>query len=76
MWDLPGPGIEPMSPALAYGFFITEPPGSPESLYLLILPHYFSAPPTLSPLASACLFFESMTLFCYLHSFFLDTTYK
>ena len=21
MWDLPGPGIEPMSPALAGGFF-------------------------------------------------------
>ena len=27
MWDLPGPGIEPMSPALAGGFFTTEPPG-------------------------------------------------
>ena len=26
MWDLPGPGIEPMSPALADGFFTTEPP--------------------------------------------------
>ena len=25
--DLPGPGIEPMAPALAGGFFITEPPG-------------------------------------------------
>ena len=27
MWDLPGPGIEPMSPALAGGFFTTEIPG-------------------------------------------------
>ena len=27
MWDLPGPGIEPMSPALAGGFFTTAPPG-------------------------------------------------
>ena len=27
MWDLPGPGIEPMSPALEGGFFTTEPPG-------------------------------------------------
>ena len=27
MWDLPGPGIKPMSPALAGGFFTTEPPG-------------------------------------------------
>ena len=29
MWDLPGPGIEPVSPALAGGFFTTETPGSP-----------------------------------------------
>ena len=28
--DLPDPGIEPMSPALAGGFFATEPPGKPE----------------------------------------------
>ena len=26
-WDLPGPGTEPMSSALAGGFFTTEPPG-------------------------------------------------
>ena len=26
-WDLPGPGLEPMSPALASGFLITAPPG-------------------------------------------------
>ena len=30
--DLPNPGIEPMSPALAGKFFTTEPPGNP---YLL-----------------------------------------
>ena len=29
MWDLPGPGIEPMSPALAGRFLTTVPPGSP-----------------------------------------------
>ena len=28
--DLPDPGIEAASPALASGFFITEPPGKPE----------------------------------------------
>ena len=28
-WDLPGSGIEPMSPAVAGRFFITEPPGKP-----------------------------------------------
>ena len=27
VWDLPGPGLEPMSPALAGGFLTTEPPG-------------------------------------------------
>ena len=27
--DLPHPGIEPMSPALAGGFFTTESPGNP-----------------------------------------------
>ena len=27
MWDFPGLGIEPVSPALAGGFFTTEPPG-------------------------------------------------
>ena len=27
--DLPGSGTEPMSPALADGFFTTEPPGKP-----------------------------------------------
>ena len=26
MWDLPGPGIEPVHPALAGGFCTTEPP--------------------------------------------------
>ena len=29
MWDLPGSGIEPVSPALAGGFFTTKPPGKP-----------------------------------------------
>ena len=27
MWDLPGPGVEPVSPALASGFLTTVPPG-------------------------------------------------
>ena len=29
MWDLPEPGIEPVSPTLAGGFYITEPPEKP-----------------------------------------------
>ena len=29
MWDLPRPGLEPLSPALAGGFSTTVPPGKP-----------------------------------------------
>ena len=29
MWDLPRPGMEPMTPALVGGVFTTEPPGKP-----------------------------------------------
>ena len=29
MWDLPGPGLKPVSPALASGFLTTVPPGKP-----------------------------------------------
>ena len=29
MWDLPGPGLEPLFPALAGGFLTTVPPGKP-----------------------------------------------
>ena len=35
MWDLPRPGLEPVSPALAGGFLTTPPPGKPKW-------HYFS----------------------------------
>ena len=34
MWHLPGPGLEPMSPASAGGFSTTAPPGkSPRSIF-------------------------------------------
>ena len=29
MWDLPEPGLEPVSPALAGGLLTTAPPGKP-----------------------------------------------
>ena len=35
--DLPSPGIEPTSPALAGGFFTTEPPGKPYEAFPAIL---------------------------------------
>ena len=33
MWDLPGPGIKPVSPALAGGFLTTVPPGKSLSVF-------------------------------------------
>ena len=45
MWDLPRPGLEPASPALAGRFLTTAPPGKPRSLLLInsvmILPQVF-----------------------------------
>ena len=32
-WDLPDPGMEPMSPLLAGIFFTTEPPGKSKNSY-------------------------------------------
>ena len=37
MWDLPGPGMEPVSPALGGGFFTTEPPGKPRKGLVLYI---------------------------------------
>ena len=34
MWDLPRPGLEPVSPALAGGFSTTAPPGKPDIVIL------------------------------------------
>ena len=33
MWDLPRPGLEPMSPAVAGRFSTTAPPGKPHSFF-------------------------------------------
>ena len=35
MWDFPGPGIEPVSPASAGEFFTTEQPGTPNCKILV-----------------------------------------
>ena len=34
MWDLPGPGIEPVSPALAGRFLTTAPPGKSPNFFI------------------------------------------
>ena len=41
MWDLPRPGLEPVSPALAGRFSTTVPPGKPRSVYFLTA-HYLA----------------------------------
>ena len=35
MWDLPRPGLEPVSPALAGRFSTTAPPGKPQGKFYL-----------------------------------------
>ena len=46
MWDLPGPGLKPVSPALAGGFLATVPPGKSLSVFhfeylaFLLLPDF------------------------------------
>ena len=37
MWDLPGSGIKPVSPALADGFFTTESPGKLSIFFLIFI---------------------------------------
>ena len=37
MWDLPRPGLKPVSPALAGRFSTTAPPGKPGNLILMCL---------------------------------------
>ena len=36
MWDLPGPGLEPVFPALAGGFLTTAPPGKPQIIVFIV----------------------------------------
>ena len=43
MWDVPGPGHEPVSPALAGGFLTTVPPGKPQNFILLLVSSDLSA---------------------------------
>ena len=37
MWNPPGPGLKPASPALAGGFLTTAPPGKPKNILILSL---------------------------------------
>ena len=44
MWGFPGPGIEPISPALAVEILTTRPPGTLSFLYLQDLPFLSYSP--------------------------------
>ena len=42
MWDLPGPGLEPVSPALAGGFSTTAPPGKSRFIFWSCISYLFN----------------------------------
>ena len=44
MWDLPRPGLEPVSPALAGRFSTTAPPGKPPDRFLKTIHHINAYP--------------------------------
>ena len=46
MWDLPRPGIEPVSPALVGRFLTTGPQGEPVVLFTLVFPITSTVPST------------------------------
>ena len=43
MWDLPRVGVGPVSPALAGGFFTTEPPGQPSMFVCLFVVYFYQS---------------------------------
>ena len=44
MWDLPRPGLEPVSPAPAGRFLTTAPPGKPHARWSFVRPHSLTSP--------------------------------
>ena len=52
MWDLPRPGLEPASPALAGGLPTTAPPGKLHGNFLTKGPHFHCAPVPANYIAS------------------------
>ena len=56
MWELPGQGIEPVSPALVGKFFTAEPPGKPShQCFKMFLEVVFRIFPLLCILSSKCI---------------------
>ena len=70
-WDLPRPGLEPVSPALAGRFSTTAPPGKPETtnfkfskntFLLLLIPFYYYFPRFLGHSSWTAILFASALL--------------
>ena len=62
MWDLPRPGLEPVSPALAGRFSTTAPPGKPFSPFLILEKKLTLCQTLLSPFTYIILFNLQITL--------------
>ena len=82
MWDLPGSGIEPMSPVLASGFFSTEPPGKPSLCLLTVccwcfsLAFFILLAKSLGYLAASSLYFLVQFLWSSTSTFVLQNTWS
>ena len=59
--DLPVPGTEPMSPALAGGFITAEPPGKPDSIVNSVNWQYYEPTSVSSQMFSFSSLFNSLT---------------
>ena len=55
MWDLPGPRIKPVFPALAGEFLTPEPPGKPKNWEFLQLIYHLPGEGNGNPLQYSCL---------------------
>ena len=64
MWDLPGPGLEPMCPALAGRFLTTAPPGKPMLVIFIKRAYNYKSLETISLEHFICL--SLLFRFCYL----------
>ena len=65
MWDLPGPGLEPVSPALAGGFSTTAPPGQS---HVSILSQILFSYRLLQNIEFPVLYSRSLLIICFIYS--------
>ena len=72
MWDLPGPGIKPVSPALASRFLTTAPPGKSHSMFLNECNFYHNFLGIIVIAVFYLLLVDDFLYFSSLHSFLLS----